>query len=958
VHGTANDYSDIFNLVDAANAPTNTFVGAIECLVDMDHWMRTFAMNDLASFWDAFGNPNAKNTFLYKPEQDTWKLMCWDFDVGLGVFNDPVNDPLFPVLNDTQMNRIYAVPGWTRLYWGALAEGVNSFFNTGAGTPVDALLDAKFAAFQNSGLALASPAAIKSWIAQRRSFLQTQLSTVAANFSVTAPASTNRNLVTLSGTAPVTVRTLYINGVAVTPVWISATAWRVVIPVAVGANTLSVVGQDRFGRNVAGASNSVAVTFTGADESPIGAVVINEIMYNPIFPESGYIELFNRSTNTSFDLSGWRLNGVDFIFPPGTTLLNRAYLVVCKNRAAFGDAYGWGVPALCEYSGQLDDGGETLSLVKPGATAAEDVLVDRVTYDDAPPWPVLADGGGASLQLIDAEQDNNRVANWSDGSGWRYVTLSANPGSGSINQLAFFLTNVASDVYLDDVTFVFGGVPEVGTNLVANGGFEQGLNFWNVTSLASNSTVVTDVAHSGSHSLHLVFATGAPGLTHFYQMLTNVIPSGVTLGTNTLSFWFLPGTNTLMVQSRLTSAFRLALDARTIRFTPAAPNSVAATLLPFPPLWLSEVQPINTSTIADNFGDFDPWIELYNSGTTNLSLDGFALGNSFSNLAQWPFPPGTVLAPGEYRLVWADAEPGESSGTNLHASFRMDPASGSVVLSRGGQIVDYLNYSGVGTNRSMGSWPAGQLSYRQKFDFATPGGTNDPSALPVTLFINEWMAANTAVLHDPADFNFDDWFEIFNPSTNALDLAGFYLSDDLMDPTKFSVPAGVGVPARGFLLVWADEQSGQTQPGGDLHVNFKLSQEGETIALRDPSGRLIDLVTFGTQTNNVSQGRWPDGAGALYFMPTPTPRGPNFIQPIVPPAIHILDVDFSGPGSVMLTWSAEAGRIYRVQFKNDLDDSAWTELPGDVTAAGGTATATDSTLGANLHRFYRILFVQ
>src|SRR5204862_7304771 len=137
-----------------------------------------------------------------------------------------------------------------------------------------------------------------------------------------------------------------------------------------------------------------------------------------------------------------------------------------------------------------------------------------------------------------------------------------------------------------------------------------------------------------------------------------------------------------------------------------------------------EVQPINTSTLADNFGDFDPWIELHNAGTTNLPLDGFTLANSFSNLSQWAFPAGVVLLPGEFRLVWADAEPDETAGTNLHASFRLNPTNGAVVLSRGGQILDYFNYSGVGTNRSFGAWPADQASFRQEFDFATPGGTN------------------------------------------------------------------------------------------------------------------------------------------------------------------------------------------------------------------------------------------
>jgi len=54
-----------------------------------------------------------------------------------------------------------------------------------------------------------------------------------------------------------------------------------------------------------------------------------------------------------------------------------------------------------------------------------------------------------------------------------------------------------------------------------------------------------------------------------------------------------------------------------------------------------------------------------------------------------------------------------------------------------------------------------------------------------------------------------------------------------------------------------------------------LSQAGEAIALYDPNGRRIDSVTFGPQTNNISQGRWPDGSSTVYYMTAPTPRAAN-----------------------------------------------------------------------------------
>ena len=95
--------------------------------------------------------------------------------------------------------------------------------------------------------------------------------------------------------------------------------------------------------------------------------------------------------------------------------------------------------------------------------------------------------------------------------------------------------------------------------------------------------------------------------------------------------------------------------------------------------------------------------------------------------------------------------------------------------------------------------------------------------------------------------------------------------DDFTRPGKSVIPAGVSIAPLGYLLVWADEETSQTQTNGDLHVNFKLSQTAEQIGLYDPAGRLIDSIVYSLQSNNVSQGRWPDGSGSLYSMPTPTP---------------------------------------------------------------------------------------
>jgi hypothetical protein len=73
-----------------------------------------------------------------------------------------------------------------------------------------------------------------------------------------------------------------------------------------------------------------------------------------------FIELYNRSASTAFNLSGYRLSGVGFTFPEGVIIPPRGYLLAVENLATFTTTYGSGWPVAGVYAGRLDNGGETL----------------------------------------------------------------------------------------------------------------------------------------------------------------------------------------------------------------------------------------------------------------------------------------------------------------------------------------------------------------------------------------------------------------------------------------------------------------------------------------------------------------------------------------------------------------------------------------------------------------------
>ncbi len=145
-------------------------------------------------------------------------------------------------------------------------------------------------------------------------------------------------------------------------------------------------------------------------------------------------------------------------------------------------------------------------------------------------------------------------------------------------------------------------------------------------------------------------------------------------------------------------------------------------------------------------------------------------------------------------------------------------------------------------------------------------------AFSSSIVINEFLADNSSTVADQ-DGEYDDWIELYNTTTTDISLSGYYLTDDSADITQWTFPAGTIIPAGGYLIVWADDDG--TQDG--LHANFKLSASGESIVLSDPIQNMIDKVTFGAQTTDISMGRYPDGTGSFVEM-TPTYSATNIIK--------------------------------------------------------------------------------
>ncbi len=136
--------------------------------------------------------------------------------------------------------------------------------------------------------------------------------------------------------------------------------------------------------------------------------------------------------------------------------------------------------------------------------------------------------------------------------------------------------------------------------------------------------------------------------------------------------------------------------------------------------------------------------------------------------------------------------------------------------------------------------------------------------------INELMADNQFTQADPYG-EFNDWVELYNNSSSTVDLSDYYLSDDALNPTKWTFPLGTSIAANGFLIIWTDGDTTQTV---GLHTNFKLSATGEAIIFTNNSLLTVDEISFPIQTPDISYGRYLNGTGSFGYM-NPTHNATN-----------------------------------------------------------------------------------
>ena len=142
-----------------------------------------------------------------------------------------------------------------------------------------------------------------------------------------------------------------------------------------------------------------------------------------------------------------------------------------------------------------------------------------------------------------------------------------------------------------------------------------------------------------------------------------------------------------------------------------------------------------------------------------------------------------------------------------------------------------------------------------------------------TIMINEVMESNSSIIADE-DGDYSDWLELYNESKQNINLSDYYITDNKYEPNKWRLP-NIQLNPNDHLIIFC---SGKDRLEDELHTNFKIKKEGETIRLYDYQFKEIDTILSLNIPTNFSFGSEFDGANDKVVFQVPTPGLENKIS--------------------------------------------------------------------------------
>jgi hypothetical protein len=620
---------------------------ATQEVLDVDLWMRHYATQAFIGNWDSYGFNRPKNIRIYvRPDDGKIMPMFWDADLAnLSSQNLIYNG------GSSRLDEIRNIPTNTRLFWGHMLDLVDRAFNV----QYASAWNSRYSSLGASTISISRlTTQVNRAESQARSAIPEidfRITTNSGNAFSTGSAST-----VLRGDGWIDVREIRLAG-SEEPLevkWTDNNSWEIDMPLAEGANELDLEAYNFRGELIA--TDSIIVTSTSDSQRVADVLRISELNYNPYDPPTSssrnnddfeFIELVNTGSE-SIDLRGVEFtNGVTFAFTGSnvTSLGAGEHVLVVSDLLAFNERYDVASGTIAGvYTGALNNGGERLTLEDSFGTT---IVTTR--FNDSGVWPNRPDGGGSTLEIVDAFGDYDDGRNWR--SSTEYGGSPGTAGEGPINSVVVNEVLSHTDVPLHDAIELFNptGQPiniggwflsdtndnyakfRIPANTILNPGayifFDE--THFNSTGLDLDplNDDPNDFALNGAHGddVWLLSADAAGNLTRFIDRVE------FEAGVNGESFGRWPnGSGNLFPMTERT----LGEENSGPRFGPVIFSEI---------MFHPELPPVESGLDANDL----EFIEIYNSSTSAVSLENWEIGKG----VDYRFPNDATIGAGESLVI-------------------------------------------------------------------------------------------------------------------------------------------------------------------------------------------------------------------------------------------------------------------------------------------------------------------
>lgn len=344
-------------------------------------------------------------------------------------------------------------------------------------------------------------------------------------------------------------------------------------------------------------------------------------------------------------------------------------------------------------------------------------------------------------------------------------------------------------------------------------------------------------------------------------------------------------------------------------------------------LLITEVMASNQTTLTDNNGIYSDYIEIYNAGAEPMNLAGYGLSDEPQNVMDWKFPDVTIQ-PGAYLVLFASGA--DSKATDLekgaiHTSFGISSYEEVITLaSPTGLILDQVTVSESQADMAYARTLGEGSAYADEWAATSkpsPGYPNTDdgyqqflAANPLALgdiVISEVMTSNSQYLPEENGETYD-WIELYNRGGQAVNLAGYGLTDNTGNPAKFRLPDKTIAPGEYYAVLASGLAHDESIKKNYVHTNFKLSAGGEVLALFNADGKLQDKFNIDNLPRGISVGRMAQQDGIFFFTePTPGTANTNPSSGFVgTPMPNIPAGSYSSAQTVTLSTATQGASIY------------------------------------------------